>query len=143
MNDLQLSFNYKTSRCPQRPIVLAVDDNEDNLVLISLALKQIVKCSLLTAVDGKTTISLAQQYQPDLILLDIVLPQLNGFEVIYRLKQNPQTKRIPIVAVTALAKREDRDRLIAAGCDGYLSKPYMLEDLETIIDRHLSIPSLV
>ncbi len=140
---MQLSWNNTLPLNGNRPVVLAVDDNEDNLLLVSLAVEQFLNCSLIGASDGETAISLAQLYRPDLILLDIVLPDLNGFEVIDRLKQHWQTKTIPIVAVTGLAKEEDCDRILAAGCDGYLSKPYMLDDLEKVIYRYLRTPSLV
>ena len=73
----------------------------------------------------------------DLILLDVMLPDLNGNEVVLHLKHNPTTENIPVIAVTALASEEDRDRLLAAGCSGYLSKPYMIEDLEAIVCRAL------
>ena len=116
--------------------ILAVDDNEDNLLLLSEVLN-VFDCSLLTATSGQTALTIAQAYSPDLILLDVMLPDLNGNEVVRRLKQNPTTENIPIIAVTALAKEEDRDRLLAAGCSGYLSKPYMIEDLEAIVRRAL------
>ena len=140
---MQLSLNNTVSPNASRPVILVVDDNEDNLLLVSLAVEQFLNCSLIVAADGETAISLAQLHRPDLILLDIVLPDLNGFEVIDRLKQYWQTKTIPIVAVTALAREEECDRILAAGCDGYLSKPYMLDDLEKVIYRYLRTPSLV
>ncbi|MBD2184287.1 response regulator [Planktothrix sp. FACHB-1355] len=140
---MQFSSKHTAPFTASRPLVLVVDDNEDNLLLISLAVEQLFNCSSIAAANGETAIILAELYQPDLILLDIVLPDLDGVEAISRLKQHSQTKTIPIVAVTALAKEEDCDRIMAAGCNGYISKPYMLEDLETVIYRHLRIPSLV
>lgn len=125
------------------PVVLAVDDDEDNLMLMALAVEQMLNCSLVAAVDGQTALTLAKTFQPDLILLDILLNDMNGLEISRRLKENPYTQGIPIVAVTALVHVEDRDRILAAGCDDYLSKPYMLEDLENLIQRHLRTPSLV
>ncbi|MCL1474907.1 response regulator [Argonema antarcticum] len=143
MDDMQLSLNNTLSPNASRPVILVVDDNEDNLLLVSLAVEQFLNCSPIVAADGETAISLAQLYRPDIILLDIVLPDLNGFEVIDRLKQHWQTKTIPVVAVTALAREEECDRILAAGCDGYLSKPYMLDDLEKVIYRYLRTPCLV
>ncbi len=140
---MQLSLNNTLSPNASRPVILVVDDNEDNLLLVSLAVEQFLNCSPIVAADGETAISLAQLYRPDIILLDIVLPDLNGFEVIDRLKQHWQTKTIPVVAVTALAREEECDRILAAGCDGYLSKPYMLDDLEKVIYRYLRTPCLV
>jgi CheY-like chemotaxis protein len=124
------------------PIILAVDDDEDNLVLLTEVLEPL-NCLVMTATHGQTALRLAQAYQPNLILLDIMLPDLNGIEVVYRLKQNQETAKIPVIAVTALARLEDRDRLILAGCNDYISKPYILDDLEALIRHYLPlIPSV-
>jgi len=124
------------------PIILAVDDDEDNLVLLTEVLEPL-NCLVMTATHGQTALRLAQAYQPNLILLDIMLPDLNGIEVVHRLKQNQETAKIPVIAVTALARLEDRDRLILAGCNDYISKPYILEDLEALIRHYLPlIPSV-
>ena len=120
----------------KQPRILAVDDNEDNLLLLSEVLNAF-DCSLLTATSGQIALTIAQAYNPDLILLDVMLPDLNGIEVVLQLKHNPTTENIPVIAVTALASEEDRDRLLAVGCSGYLSKPYMIEDLEAIVRRAL------
>lgn len=121
-----------------KPKILVVDDNEDNLLLLTCALEQL-KCSLLTAIDGQTTLSLAQIYQPNLILLDILLPDLDGLEVLSQLRQNPKTQEIPVIAVTALARAEDKRRILLAGFNDYISKPYMLDEVEAIVKRHLSL----
>lgn len=124
-----------------KQIILAVDDNEDNLLLLTEVLEPL-NCLVMTATHGQTALLLAQGYQPDLILLDVMLPDVNGIEVVQRLKQNQETAKIPVVAVTALATEEDRDRLILAGCNNYISKPYLLEDLEALIRQYLPpIPS--
>ena len=125
------------------PLIMAVDNDEDNRVLAARAVKELFDCRAIAAVDGQTAISLAHLTQPDLILLDILLPDINGTEVVRRLKQHPDTNTIPIIAVTALAQATDRSTLLGAGCDDYLSKPYMLEDLEAVIRRHLQKPSRV
>lgn len=123
-------------RVGRQPLILAVDDDADSLFLVSEVL-----CSnnylYITATNGRTALALAQRYQPDLILLDILLPDFNGIEVVQRLRSDVKTQGVPVIAVTALAKKEDRDRILAAGCDDYLTKPYMLDDLETAINRHL------
>ena len=124
-----------------KQIILAVDDDEDNLLLLTEVLEPL-NCLVMTATHGQTALLLAQGYQPDLILLDAMLPDVNGIEVVQRLKQNEETAKIPVVAVTALAREEDRDRLILAGCSNYISKPYLLEDLEALIRQYLPpIPS--
>lgn len=118
------------------PLILAVDDDDDNLLLLTEVLSPL-NCSVITATSGQMTIDLAQKRQPDLILLDIMLPDVSGLEVVHQLKHQPQTMKIPVIAVTALARPEDRDRVFLAGCDDYISKPYMLEELEAVIRRHL------
>lgn len=120
----------------RRPIVLAVDDNEDNLLLIMQVLSDF-NCSCITSKDGQTAVVMAQNYQPDLILLDMMLPDINGLEVVQYIKQNPQTKTIPIVAVTAMARTEDKERMLLAGCSDYIKKPYIIDDLEATIQRYL------
>lgn len=121
-----------------QPFILAVDDDEDNLLLLTEVLKPL-HCSIVTATDGQQALELAQRIQPALILLDVMLPDLSGTEVLQQLKQNSKTMRIPVVAVTALARLEDRERLFLAGCDDYMSKPYMIDELEALICRHLGL----
>jgi len=119
------------------PLILAVDDDEDNLLLIAYTLEPL-NCSVITAIDGETAIEAARTQQPDLILLDIMLSPVDGLQIVAQLKQNVETKRIPVIAVTALAREEDKERILQAGCDDYISKPYMLEDIEALILRYLS-----
>jgi CheY-like chemotaxis protein len=126
-----------------QPLILAVDDDRDNLELLTEVLYPL-NCQVITAKDGWTTLDIAQQRQPHLILLDILLPDICGTEVVRQLKQNPQTQNIPVIAVTALARVEDRESLLVAGCNAYISKPYMLDDLEAVICRYLNLsPTLV
>ncbi len=120
----------------RRPLVLAVEDNEDNLLLL-LQVLELLDCSFISSKDGHTAVMLAQNYQPDLILLDIMLPDLDGAQVVHRLKQDPQTMTIPIIAVTAMARLEDRQRMLLAGCNDYIKKPYIIDDLEATIRRYV------
>ncbi len=117
--------------------ILAVDDDEDNLLLLGEVLN-VFNCSLITATRGQIALLLAQECNPDLILLDVKLPDLNGVEVVRHLKQNSTTVNIPVIAVTALAREEDRQVLLKAGCSDYISKPYMLEDLEATVRCYLA-----
>ncbi len=141
---MNLELLLKSGQLPinNQPLILAVDDDEDNLVLLSEVLRHL-SCAFITATHGQAALQLAQDCQPELILLDVMLPDLNGIEVVQRFRQNPQTTNIPVVAVTALARVEDRDRLILAGFNDYISKPYMLDDLEAVIHRYLSRTSSV
>ncbi|NWF60143.1 MAG: response regulator [Fischerella sp.] len=120
----------------QPPLILAVEDNDDNLLLMSYTLESL-GCRLICQTDSSTTVLVAKEYQPDLILLDILLPSINGIDVMRYLKQEPLTRNITVVAVTALASTEDRERILDAGFDDYISKPYMIEDLEAIIYRYV------
>lgn len=133
MNSLDMNLHTSSSR----PIVLAVDDSVDNLVLLEYQLTSMTECAVVTAETGEAAVHLAQHSQPSLILLDILLPDINGIEVIQRLRQSPSTAGIPIVALTALARTEDRDRILDSGCDDYLAKPYDLDDLQAVVNRHL------
>lgn len=128
------SNSIQQDRCKQ-PLILAVDDNEDNLQLLSQLLV-LINCKFITAADGETTLAMAE-HQPDLILLDMMLPDLSGIEVMHRLKQNPKTSHIPVIAVTAMARQEDRDRFILAGCIDYIKKPYIIDEMEAIILRYV------
>jgi CheY-like chemotaxis protein len=120
----------------QPPLILVVEDHEDSLILLSYAL-ELLGCRFICQNDSYSTVLVAKEYQPDLILLDILLPGLNGLDIVGYLKQDPLTCSIPVVAVTALAGREQQERIITAGFDCYMGKPYMLEDLEAIIRRFL------
>ncbi|PSO63139.1 MAG: response regulator [Cyanobacteria bacterium SW_6_48_11] len=119
-----------------KPLVLLVDSDKDNLLLLAWVLQKF-NCALIAAAQGKAAISIAQIHQPNLILLEILLPDLDGLEVITQLRQIPETKQITIIAVTALAKAEDKQKVLSAGGDDYISKPYMLEELETLIEHYL------
>jgi len=120
----------------QQPLVLAVEDHDDSRLLISYALESI-GCRFICQKDSSATVLVAKEYQPDLIMLDILLPGLNGLEVVRHLKEEPLTQEIPVIAVTALATKEDQNKIMQAGFDEYICKPYMIEDLETVIHRML------
>jgi CheY-like chemotaxis protein len=122
-----------------RPTILAVDDDEDNLLLLAYAL-QPFGCGLLTASDGVTALRKAHAHQPNLILLDILMPYMNGMEVVTQLRKDVKMKTVPVIAVTALARSEDRERLLRAGFNDYLSKPYMIEEIEALVRHYLPLP---
>ena len=139
---MELLLHSGQPNIDNQPIILAVDDDEDNLLLLTEVLRAF-ECLVISASQGEGAVLLAENYQPDLILLDVMLPDFSGIEVVHRLRQNPQTKKIPVIAVTALARAEDRDCLLLAGCNDYISKPYMLDEMEAVIRRYLRpIPSL-
>jgi two-component system, cell cycle response regulator DivK len=135
--DLELPFASGPKCVAGRPLILAVDDNEDNLLMLLHAL-DLFGFSSISTLKGQAALPLAQAYQPDLILMDIVLPDLSGLDIIGRLKQTVETAHIPIIAVTALARAEDRDRILKTGCEDYIYKPYNLDELEAMLQQHLS-----
>ncbi len=134
--DKEFALGSSTQSADQQPLVLVVDDNEDNLLLLAFVVEQL-DCRIVTALDGKTALDLAQDYHPSLILLDMMLPDMDGIEVLSHLKQNPITKTIPVIAVTAMAREQDRDRILLAGCNEYVSKPYAVDELEMLLRSYL------
>jgi len=93
---------------------------------------------IIAARSGREGIGLAGQIQPDLIVLDIQLPEMDGYTVARALRQNPSLKNVPIVAVTSYAMVGDREKALAAGCTGYIEKPINPETFVASITRHLS-----
>ncbi len=104
------------------PLVLVVDDNPQNLELI-LACLEDVECRTISAADGYTALELVKSHRPDLVLLDVMMPKISGFEVCRRIKNNPETEEIPVIMVTALNELGDIERAIQSGTDDFLSKP--------------------
>lgn len=139
---LDSSGNTSPQSIAKPPLVLGVDDNEDNLGLMGQII-ELLGCGFAGAADGSTALAFAKKSLPDLIVLDICMPEIDGIEVARQLKQDPQTMNIPVIAVTGLAKQEDRDRILAAGCIDCITKPFILEELEATLCRHLRLtPSL-
>lgn len=115
-------------------IVLLVEDNEDNRIIYATALR-FAGYEVLEAVTGTQGVQQARIGAPDLILMDISVPELDGWEATAILKADPLTRHIPIVAVTAHALPEDAERSRKVGCDGYLAKPIAPASLLGEVDR--------
>jgi two-component system cell cycle response regulator DivK len=103
--------------------ILVVEDTEDNRRILRDLLTA-VGYEILEATDGATGVELAKLHRPDLILMDIQLPVIDGYEATRRIKADPATRDIPVVAVTSYALAGDEDKTRDAGCDGYIAKPY-------------------
>ncbi len=117
------------------PRVLVIEDNPDNMITIKAVLKD--KYTVIEAIDGETGLKAALEHLPDLVLLDISLPGMDGYEVIKEIKANEQINQIPVIALTAHAMKGDRDKIISAGCDDYLSKPIDPEKILETLERRL------
>ena len=116
--------------------ILIVEDNPANMKLASLLLLKAghtVQC----AVDAETGLTLARANQPELILMDIQLPGMDGLAATALLKQDPATAAIPVIALTAMAMKADREKTKAAGCDAYIAKPPRYQELYAAIDALL------
>lgn len=111
---------------PAAPRILIIEDDPFSLELFSLLLEE-SSYEILPAKDGEEGLAAARGKNPDLIICDVKLPKLGGCEVVRNLKADPGLRRIPIIAVTVLSTLGDRERLIAAGFDGYIAKPIVAE----------------
>jgi len=120
------------------PKILLVEDNEMNRDMLSRRLER-RGYQVVIAVDGEQGVAMAQSEAPDLILMDMSLPVLDGWEAARRLKADPETQAIPVIALTAHAMVGDREKAIAAGCDDYDTKPVefqrLLEKIEAILGK--------
>jgi CheY-like chemotaxis protein len=116
--------------------ILYVEDNPQNMRLVRKILTN-AGYDVIEAVNGSSCLARVGQEQLDLILMDINLPDIDGLEITGRLKTNPDTSCIPVIALTANAMHGDRERCIAAGCDEYVPKPIMKHELLAIVARVL------
>jgi DNA-binding response OmpR family regulator len=107
---------------PALPKILIADDNVQNVELLEAYLAEI-DCEILTAYDGEATLQAVAEHRPDLILLDIMMPRLSGFEVCKKIRTNPETRETLILMVTALNEPSDFERGVQAGTDDFLTKP--------------------
>jgi len=119
--------------------VLVVEDNPANMKLATMLLHS-AGHAMLGAVDAETGLRLAHDEQPDLILMDIQLPGMDGLTATAILKHDPATASIPVVALSALAMKADEERSQSAGCDAYIVKPLRYKELYAVIDRLLAEP---
>ena len=108
--------------------ILVVEDNEKNLKLIRDVL-QFAGYDVVSATSAELGVALAMAHPPDLVLMDLQLPGMDGNEALNQLRASPRTRDVPVVAVTAFAMADDRDRALNAGFDGYLSKPMSVPSL--------------
>jgi two-component system cell cycle response regulator DivK len=120
------------------PTVLLVEDNEDNRTIYTTILRH-VGIDVIEAANGEDGIRLARERRPAVILMDVAMPGIDGWEATRRLKADMETAHIPVIALTAHAMAEDRQRAVEAGCEGYLAKPIeprrVVEEVRKMLDR--------
>ena len=117
--------------------ILYVEDNPDNRLLVRRVLLS-EDYSLLEATDAMDALNVLQTARPDLILMDINMPDMDGYTLTAKIKSLPGFERVPILAVTANVMRGDKEKTLEAGCDGYIQKPLDIEQLTREIERFLS-----
>jgi len=120
--------------------VLVAEDNQDMLDVLSRGLQRL-HYEIITANDGIKAVQLASSEIPDLIIMDLVMPKLDGLEAASKIKSNPKTRTVPILAVTAKAESSDRRKCLQSGCDAYIAKPFTFEKLDTAIKKLLKDPA--
>ena len=119
-------------------LVLIGEDEPDNQVILQTVVESLVGARAAVAGDGLAVLASVERERPKMILLDLMLPALDGFQVARQLKGDPATRAIPIVAVSAMARPDDREAALAAGCDDFVRKPFELDDLEALIRKYLA-----
>jgi two-component system cell cycle response regulator DivK len=119
------------------PTILVVEDNATNMKLSTFLLES-ADYTVIGATNAEIGVTLARDEHPDLILMDIQLPGMDGLQATGLLKADPATKDIPVIALTALAMKGDEERILAAGCDGYIAKPLDYKDFLTVVAATLA-----
>ena len=117
--------------------ILIVEDNPLHMRLVEMTLRA-KNYTILQATDGEEALEIAARERPDLIIMDLNLPETTGFKLTKKLRENPAFSHTPIIALTAYAMRGDRERAIEAGCDAYLSKPISTRELPRVVAEMLS-----
>jgi two-component system cell cycle response regulator DivK len=120
--------------------ILIVEDEPSNLKLVRDLLERF-KYETIEATDGEQGVQLARAQKPDLILMDIMMPKMDGLEATRIIKEDAVTKHIPIIALTSFAMKGDKERTLEVGCDGYISKPIDIRELMKMVDNfcHLAV----
>ena len=117
--------------------ILYVEDNPDNRMLVKRILLA-EDYSLIEAIDGKDALNVLKTARPDLILMDINMPDMDGYTLTAKIKSLPGFERVPILALTANVMRGDKEKTLEAGCDGYIQKPLDIDQLTREIEKFLS-----
>jgi CheY-like chemotaxis protein len=130
------SEKFYDSKNVNHPLILLAEDNEANIMTVSSYLKA-KEYRVIIAQNGVEAIALAKSERPDLVLMDIQMPVMDGLTAIAQIRLDPNLVDIPIIALTALAMEADRDRCLAAGASEYMSKPIKLKQLDLLVQQLL------
>lgn len=114
--------------------ILLVEDHPETIEVMQLEL-EVLGFEVVVAQNGVEAVEKATAESPDLIVMDMLMPKMNGFQAAASIRQSPKTKGIPILAATALARPGDREKCLESGCDGYIAKPFTHRQLGAAIDR--------
>ena len=120
-----------------QPLVVIAEDEPDNQAILETVVEALIGARALLVANGLEVLEAVQRDRPAVVLLDLMMPVVDGFEVARRLKSNPATASIPLVAISALARAGDREDALAAGCDEFVRKPFELDELERILRGYL------
>ena len=116
--------------------IFIVEDNPDSRELVVKILKA-KGYGIIQAVDGEEALQKLKEQRPDLILMDISIPKIDGYEVTRRIKEDDGLKDVPVIALTAHAMKGDKEKALEAGCDGYIAKPFSVRELPILIESFL------
>jgi CheY-like chemotaxis protein len=120
-------------------LVLIAEDEHDNREIMRAVVEDLLGYEALLAADGDEALRLAAERQPDLILMDLMMPVLDGFQAIHSLKSDDLLSSTPVIAVTALSRPVDRQRAVESGADDYLSKPFDLDLMANMIEQYVAL----
>lgn len=134
-----LNKNFEKQPEGYQPLVLIVDNDRDNLLYASCVIQSMGMNYAVTD-NSEECLGLVYELLPDIILLDVVMPKMNGLEITRIIKQDPKISHIPIIAVTGLTKTEDKNKLIEGGFNDYICKPFFIEELESKVYSCLKCP---
>lgn len=140
LTNLSNYCNKHLSLFSENVVVLIVDNDADNL-LLSTQIVRMCGYSAIAAGDGETALKMIEQYQPALVLLEIMLPEIDGINVVSYLREHHNS--VPVIALTSLPCELYREQALMAGCNKYIEKPFQIEELETAMKQLIYLPSTV
>jgi DNA-binding response OmpR family regulator len=135
----QTAYSHLVTESASPPVIVVADDEEDILELVSIGLER-AGYVIHRARDGEEALALAREHRPNVAILDVAMPKLDGFELTRRLRNDPETSEIKIVLLTARVQEADVDEGLAAGAHDYIKKPFSPQELQDRVDALLRLP---